>query len=118
MAGFATLSSYFCAKSEVIALRFGDNDWRVPYSDTYSDVDPILGALDEWYDDRITPSFVENNFNYELDIPSIITAIPNGARQIINNVFGFELFGINVAGLLSVLLIVAIVGFVIKKLIK
>jgi hypothetical protein len=53
---------------------------------------------------------------YTLDIPGIITAIPNGAKQIINNAFGFEIFGINVAGLLSVLLIVTIVAFVVKWL--
>lgn len=54
--------------------------------------------------------------NYILDIPSIITAIPNGAKQIINNAFGFEIFGINIAGLLSVVLIVAIVAYAVKKM--
>lgn len=54
--------------------------------------------------------------NYILDIPSIITAIPNGAKQIINNTFGFELFGINIAGLLSVFIIIAIVAYAVKKM--
>lgn len=56
------------------------------------------------------------NVSYQLDIPEIITAIPNAAKQIINNAFGFEIFGINIAGLLSVLLIVTIVAFVVKWL--
>lgn len=53
---------------------------------------------------------------YELNIGEIITAIPNGAKQIINNAFDMEIFGINVAGLLSTILVVVIVAFVVKWL--
>lgn len=54
----------------------------------------------------------------ELNIPAIITSIPSAAKSIINNIFGFELFGINIAGLLSVAIIIGIVSFMISKLIK
>lgn len=64
--------------------------------------------------EEITP--IPPVYSYELNIGEIITAIPNGAKQIINNAFGFEIFGINVAGLLSVLLIVVIVSYAIKWL--
>lgn len=53
-----------------------------------------------------------------LDIGSIISAIPHGAKNIINGAFGFEIFGINVAGTLTAILVVAIVGFVIKWLLS
>lgn len=56
--------------------------------------------------------------SYDLNIPALITSIPAAAQSLINNSFGFEVFGINVAGLLSVLLVVIIVGFVIKWLIR
>ena len=54
--------------------------------------------------------------SYDLDLGKIITAIPTAAKAIVNNAFGFELFGINVAGLLSVVLIISIVGFIVAKL--
>lgn len=58
------------------------------------------------------------SISYIIDIPSVFTAVPTAAKSIINNAFGFELFGINIAGLLSVLLIVAIVAFIVHKLMK
>lgn len=54
--------------------------------------------------------------SYDLDLGKIITAIPTAAKAIVNNAFSFELFGINVAGLLSVVLIISIVGFIVAKL--
>lgn len=54
--------------------------------------------------------------SYDLDLGKIITSIPTAAKAIVNNAFGFELFGINVAGLLSVVLIISIVGFIVAKL--
>lgn len=57
-----------------------------------------------------------DNASYTLDIPSIFSAIPSSAKAIINNTFGFEIFGINIAGLLSVILIISIVGFIVAKL--
>lgn len=46
---------------------------------------------------------------YQLDIPSIITSVPTAAKGFINTAFDIEIFGINVAGLLSTLIIIAIV---------
>ena len=57
-----------------------------------------------------------DNAAYVLDIPAIFSAIPASAKAIINSAFGFEIFGINVAGLLSVVLIVSVVGFIVAKL--
>lgn len=92
-------------------------------SDNYwaSRVDEIRnGAYAEGYAegyDRAVANAGEGD-SYTLDIPAIFSAIPSSAKAIINNAFGFELFGINVAGLLSVLLIVSIVAFIVGKLIK
>lgn len=57
-----------------------------------------------------------DNASYVLDIPAIFSAIPASAKSIINSAFGFEVFGINVAGLLSVILIISVVGFIVAKL--
>lgn len=51
-----------------------------------------------------------------VEIENIITAVPQGLKSILDNSLDFEIFDINVAGLLSVLLIVSIVGFVVKWL--
>lgn len=75
-----------------------------------------LTYINEVYTLAYTPPAPPVYVEYILDIPSIITAIPNGAKQIINNTFGFEIFGINVAGLLSVIIIVALVAWGAKKL--
>lgn len=56
--------------------------------------------------------------SYTLDIPLIFSSIPLAAKSIINDAFGFEVFGINVAGLLSALLVVSIIIFVVRWLIK
>ncbi len=50
-----------------------------------------------------------------IDIAQIITAVPTGVRQFIISTFGFELFGINIAGLLSVVILVVLTVFAIKQ---
>lgn len=52
----------------------------------------------------------------KLDIPSIINSIPSSVQSFIISAFGFELFGINIAGLLGCLIAVVIVYLVIKLL--
>lgn len=53
-----------------------------------------------------------------LDIPGIITAIPNAVKTIINDGFGFSLFGINIGGLLITIIVLAIVFTLITVLYK
>lgn len=52
----------------------------------------------------------------KLDIPAIINSIPSSVQSFIISAFGFELFGVNVAGLLGCLIAVVIVYLVIKFL--
>lgn len=52
----------------------------------------------------------------KLDIPSIINSIPSSVQSFIISAFGFELFGINIAGLLGCLIAIVIVYLVIKVL--
>lgn len=52
----------------------------------------------------------------KLDIPSIINSIPSSVQSFIISAFGFELFGVNIAGLLGCLIAVVIVYLVIKLL--
>lgn len=117
-----TNRDYFGAYSRMVAIyndgwSIGNSGYFASYWSNGSTVPTSYNNIMTLYDDtEKQPVDAEYSYDYELDIPSIITAVPNGAKQIINNAFGFEIFGINVAGLLSVLLIVAIVGFVVKWL--
>lgn len=52
----------------------------------------------------------------KLDIPAIINSIPSSVQSFIISAFGFELFGINIAGLLGCLIAIVIVYLVIKLL--
>lgn len=75
-------------------------------------------GYDEGYEDAVEDYGADELRPQVIDIPAIFSAIPAAAKSIINNAFGFELFGINVAGLLSVLLIISVVGFIVAKLSK
>lgn len=70
----------------------------------------------EGYERAVNELGAGDNASYNLDIPAIFSAIPASAKSIINSAFGFEVFGINVAGLLSVILIISVVGFIVAKL--
>lgn len=112
---------------KLIAYKNQNGEWVLPTSsyavNTYDDGENISISIQRILDNynraltSNTPDVPSGTSDtYTLDIPAIITAIPNGAKQIINNAFGFQIFGINVAGLLSVLLIVTIISFVVKWL--
>lgn len=51
----------------------------------------------------------------QLDIPAIITAVPSAVKNFVNTSFGFEVFGINVAGLLSVIMIIALLVYLVRR---
>ena len=51
---------------------------------------------------------------YDLDIGALITSVMNAPRQIFDGIFGFTLFGINIASTLISILVVAIVLWIIK----
>lgn len=70
----------------------------------------------EGYERALRELGAGDNASYILDIPAIFSAVPVSAKAIINSAFGFEIFGINVAGLLSVILIISVVGFIVTKL--
>lgn len=70
------------------------------------------------YNQAIDDVGAGNNVAYTLDVPAIITAIPVACKALINNAFGFEIFGINVAGLLSALVVVGIILWAVNKAVK
>lgn len=88
------------------------NGYSSGYTDGY-DIGREAGYNEGWnigYEDGY-----RNGSPLTLDVPSIITAIPEGAKTIINNALDFEIFGINVAGTLLAVLVVTIVAFIVKK---
>lgn len=74
------------------------------------------GYQDGYSEGQGTGGTVTTVITEELDVGSIISALPQAAKSIINGAFGFEIFGINVAGTLTAILVVAIVAFVVKWL--
>lgn len=74
-----------------------------------------LDGTDYGYEQGYNRALIDATPN-ELDIERIITAIPASVRTIFDETLGFELFGINVAGTLLTILVVAIVAFVVRKL--
>ena len=73
-------------------------------------------AYQEGYNDGVAHGGGITVVTEKLDIASIITSIPQAAKNIINRALDFEIFDINVAGTLMAVLVVAIVGFVVKWL--
>lgn len=51
----------------------------------------------------------------QLDIPAVISAVPVAVKNFVNTSFGFEVFGINVAGLLSVIMIIALLVYLVRR---
>lgn len=51
----------------------------------------------------------------QLDIPSVISAVPIAVKNFVNTSFGFEVFGINVAGLLSVIMIIGLLVYLVRR---
>ena len=98
--GTANRESYWKERVPILEYEAREEGYNKGYAKAVND----LGA------DKVTA--------FEINIPAIITSIPTAAKSIINNVFGFEVFGINIAGLLSVAIIVGIVSFVIREMYK
>lgn len=90
--------------------------YETGYRDGVDDTYPI--AYQEGYDDGVAHGGGTTVITEELDIGSIISSIPQAAKSVINGALGFEIFGINVAGTLTAILVVAIVGFVVKWLLS
>lgn len=51
----------------------------------------------------------------QLDIPAVISSVPGAVKNFVNTSFGFEVFGINVAGLLSVIMIIALLVYLVRR---
>lgn len=51
----------------------------------------------------------------QLDIPTIVSSVPSAVKNFINTAFGFEVFGINVAGLLSVLMLITLLVYLVRR---
>lgn len=50
----------------------------------------------------------------ELDVPSILSAIPASVSSFVSSAFSFELFGINIAGLLGCIMAICIICVIVK----
>lgn len=74
-----------------------------------------LVGHDAGYDRGYAAGQAAGGGDVQLDIPAIITAIPSAVKNFVNTSFGFEVFGINVAGLLSVIMIIALLVYLVRR---
>lgn len=70
-------------------------------------------GYDEGYDDGLVDGEVS-----ELSVPEVITSYINGGVTLFKNIFGFEIFGINVSALIGGLTAVVVLAWVIRKLVR
>jgi len=74
--------------------------------------DGYLDGYDIGYDKGYKDG--KSEIGYFLDIGSIISSIPSSIRSLLENAFDFDLFGINVVGLLLLILGCGIIFIVVK----
>ena len=90
--------------------KIGPEQYSVGYEEGYT-----VGHSDG-YREGFNFAMLNPPEGMKLDIPAIINSIPSSVQSFIISAFGFELFGINIAGLLGCLIAVVIVYLVIKLL--
>lgn len=67
------------------------------------------------YDRGYSEGTLKADRGAQIDIASVVTAVPVGVKNFISNSFGFELFGLNIAGLLFTLIALSLTVFVAKR---
>lgn len=90
--------------------KIGPEQYSVGYEEGYT-----VGHSDG-YREGFNFAMLNPPEGIKLDIPAIINSVPSSVQSFIISAFGFELFGINIAGLLGCLIAVVIVYLVIKLL--
>lgn len=70
------------------------------------------------YDRGYSEGVLKADQGAQIDIAGVISAVPTAARTFLDTAFNFELFGINIAGLMTTLIIAAIAVFGIRWLMK
>lgn len=90
--------------------KIGPEQYSVGYEEGYT-----VGHSDG-YREGFNFAMLNPPEGMKLDIPAIINSIPSSVQSFIISAFGFELFGINIAGLLGCLIAIVIVYLVIKIL--
>lgn len=90
--------------------KIGPEQYSVGYEEGYT-----VGHSDG-YREGFNFAMLNPPEGMKLDIPAIINSIPSSVQSFIISAFGFELFGINIAGLLGCLVAIVIVYLVIKIL--
>lgn len=91
--------------------KIGPEQYSVGYEEGYT-----VGHSDG-YREGFNFAMLNPPEGMKLDIPAIISSITGSVGSFLTTAFNIEIFGINIAGLLSVLILVAFV-FIIVKVIK
>lgn len=93
------------------SAKIGPEQYSVGYEEGYT-----VGHSDG-YREGFNFAMLNPPEGMKLDIPAIISSITGSVGSFLTTAFNIEIFGINIAGLLSVLILVAFV-FIIVKVIK
>lgn len=70
-------------------------------------------GYDEGYDDGLL-----DGESSEIAVPEVISTIMNSTVTLFRNIFGFELFGINISALIGSIALVCVLAWLIRKLVK
>lgn len=95
-----------------------DVGWQEGYDAALNDIDRE-GLYQEGYDKGKREGYElgkRDHETYELDFPGVIDSYFDGVGRILVDSFGWEIFGINILGTLTALIVVAVLAWFIKKL--
>lgn len=115
-------SSSGSGPSDDYNLGYEDGE-RQGYLDGYKDAEDYYNPLlDIKYRQGYIAGYnegkdTEGSAIYDLDIPQIITSIPAAVQSFFGTAFDLNIFGINLAGLLTTLMVLAVVVFAIGLLV-
>lgn len=89
------------------------------YDDGYSEgrEDGIIDGRDEGYDDGYADGLLDGERS-EIAVPEVISTIMNSTVTLFRNIFGFELFGINISALIGSISLICVLAWLIRKLVK
>lgn len=92
---------------------------REAYDSGYSDGEDFglstgySRGYDEGYDDGML-----DGESSEIAVPEVISTVMNSTVTLFRNIFGFELFGINISALVGSIALVCVLAWLIRKLVK
>lgn len=89
------------------------------YDDGYTEgrEEGVIQGRDEGYNEGYADGKLDGEVS-EIAVPNVISTIMNSTVTLFRNIFGFELFGINISALIGSIALVCVLAWLIRKLVK